>query len=103
MKNDREKVSEIDCFYFVFAPLIFPCARWPIAPAHFGHNKFFAARALVQLQSQVTIGGTRQYDELIDEKCRQLNKSGTSHDSALHLAQWMKGQFDESVNTISLQ
>ena len=32
---------------------------------------------------------------LIDEKCRILNKTGTSKASALHLANWMKGQLDK--------
>lgn len=39
---------------------------------------------------------------MVDEKCRQINKNGTSHDSALHLAQWMKGQFDESVIEVKM-
>lgn len=34
---------------------------------------------------------------MIDEKCRSLNKSGTCRGNAIHLAQWMKGQFDDSV------
>jgi hypothetical protein len=34
----------------------------------------------------------RHLDELIEHKCRQLGKSGASKGSALHLAQWMKGQ-----------
>ena len=32
---------------------------------------------------------------LIDEKCRILNKNGTPKSSALHLANWMKGQLDK--------
>lgn len=40
---------------------------------------------------------SKPFEELVDEKCRQINKNGISHGSALHLAQWMKGQFDESV------
>ncbi|XP_055595620.1 uncharacterized protein LOC129746143 isoform X2 [Uranotaenia lowii] len=40
----------------------------------------------------------RQVEELIDEKCRSLNKSGgVPKGSALHLAQWMKGQLDKQV------
>ncbi|XP_031634801.1 uncharacterized protein LOC116348077 isoform X3 [Contarinia nasturtii] len=50
-------------------------------------------------QSQATT--SRQFDELVDEKCRLLNKNGTSHGSALHLAQWMKGQFDESIKKLT--
>lgn len=35
-------------------------------------------------------------DEMIDEKCRQLNKTGgTSKGGAYHLAKWMKGQLEE--------
>lgn len=48
-------------------------------------------------QSLTTENTSKPFDELVDEKCRQINKNGTSHGSALHLAQWMKGQFDESV------
>lgn len=34
---------------------------------------------------------------MIDEKCRSLNKTGVPKGSALHLAQWMKGQLDKQV------
>lgn len=37
---------------------------------------------------------TRHIEDIIDEKCRILNKNGTPKGGALHLAQWMKGQFD---------
>ncbi|XP_055305800.1 uncharacterized protein LOC129570279 isoform X2 [Sitodiplosis mosellana] len=50
-------------------------------------------------QSQTT--ELKQFDELVDEKCRLLNKNGTSHGSALHLSQWMKGQFDESIKKLT--
>lgn len=44
---------------------------------------------------------SRQIEEIIDEKCRFLNKTGTSKGSAIHLAQWMKGQLDtEPVGNI---
>ncbi|XP_023175259.2 uncharacterized protein LOC111602435 [Drosophila hydei] len=36
-----------------------------------------------------------QIELLIDEKCRILNKTGTPKSSALHLANWMKGQLDK--------
>ncbi|XP_053676262.1 uncharacterized protein LOC128726473 [Anopheles nili] len=39
----------------------------------------------------------KQVEELIDEKCRKLNKTGVPQGSALHLAQWMKGQLDKQV------
>ncbi|XP_038107189.1 uncharacterized protein LOC6035972 isoform X4 [Culex quinquefasciatus] len=39
----------------------------------------------------------KQVEELIDEKCRSLNKTGVPKGSALHLAQWMKGQLDKQV------
>ncbi|RZF40107.1 hypothetical protein LSTR_LSTR002510 [Laodelphax striatellus] len=39
----------------------------------------------------------RGLDELIDHRCRQLGKSG-SKGSALHLAQWMKGQLGGSAD-----
>lgn len=48
-------------------------------------------------QSLTTENTSKPFEELVDEKCRKINKNGTSHDSAMHLAQWMKGQFDESV------
>ncbi|GAB0094975.1 hypothetical protein DMENIID0001_103010 [Sergentomyia squamirostris] len=41
-------------------------------------------------------------EEFIDEKCRQLNKSGTSRGGAVHLALWMKGQLDQAKK-IALQ
>ncbi|XP_049804965.1 uncharacterized protein LOC126248203 [Schistocerca nitens] len=34
----------------------------------------------------------QQLDELIELRCRRLGKSGASKGSALHLAQWMRGQ-----------
>lgn len=42
---------------------------------------------------------SRQFEEIIDEKCRILNKCGTSKGSAIHLAQWMKGQLDNNNGT----
>lgn len=39
----------------------------------------------------------KQVEELIDEQCRKLNKTGVPQGSALHLAQWMKGQLDKQV------
>ncbi|XP_037900466.1 serine-rich adhesin for platelets-like isoform X2 [Glossina fuscipes] len=38
---------------------------------------------------------SEQIEKLIDEKCRFLNKTGTAKSSALHLANWMKGQLDK--------
>ncbi|XP_037723544.1 flocculation protein FLO11-like [Drosophila subpulchrella] len=40
-------------------------------------------------------GHVEQIELLIDEKCRILNKTGTPKSSALHLANWMKGQLDK--------
>ncbi|XP_063235064.1 uncharacterized protein LOC134537975 [Bacillus rossius redtenbacheri] len=37
-------------------------------------------------------GSQRHLDELIEHRCRRLGKSGSSKGSALHLAQWIKGQ-----------
>ncbi|XP_058835219.1 uncharacterized protein LOC131692276 isoform X2 [Topomyia yanbarensis] len=39
----------------------------------------------------------KQVEEMIDEKCRSMNKTGVPKGSALHLAQWMKGQLDKQV------
>ncbi|XP_035907050.1 uncharacterized protein LOC118509900 isoform X2 [Anopheles stephensi] len=39
----------------------------------------------------------KQVEELIDEKCRKLNKTGVPQGSALHLAQWMKGQLNKQI------
>lgn len=36
-------------------------------------------------------------EELIDEKCNLLSKSGVSKEGTVHLAQWMKGQFNKQV------
>ncbi|CAB0015834.1 unnamed protein product, partial [Nesidiocoris tenuis] len=33
--------------------------------------------------------------DLIDHRCRQLGKSGVSKGSALHLAQWLRGELGE--------
>ncbi|XP_014251593.1 uncharacterized protein LOC106667875 [Cimex lectularius] len=33
--------------------------------------------------------------DLIDHRCRQLGKTGVSKESAMHLAQWMKGQLGD--------
>ena len=40
---------------------------------------------------------TKQLEELIDEKCNLLSKSGVSKEGTVHLAQWMKGQFNKQV------
>lgn len=37
---------------------------------------------------------TKHIEDIIDEKCRILNKNGTPKGGTLHLAQWMKCQFD---------
>lgn len=37
---------------------------------------------------------TKHIEDIIDEKCRILNKNGTPKGGALHLAHWMKCQFD---------
>lgn len=36
-------------------------------------------------------------ERLIDEKCNLLSKSGISKEGTVHLAQWMKGQFNKQV------
>lgn len=38
----------------------------------------------------------RVLEELIDEKCNLLSKSGVSKEGSVHLAQWMKGQFNKN-------
>lgn len=43
-------------------------------------------------EMDVNQGSTKQLNELIDHKCRQLGKTKTSKGSAMHLAEWMKGQ-----------
>jgi hypothetical protein len=40
---------------------------------------------------------TRRMERLIDEKCNLLSKSGISKEGTVHLAQWMKGQFNKQV------
>lgn len=46
--------------------------------------------SLSLLQSQSRL------DELIEHRCRQLGKSGSNKGSALHLAQWIKGELGVS-------
>lgn len=41
----------------------------------------------------------KQLNELIDHKCRQLGKTKTSKGSAMHLAEWMKGQLGNMRKT----
>ncbi|XP_073831447.1 protostome-specific GEF [Musca autumnalis] len=48
-----------------------------------------------QQNNRLTPQVSEQIEKLIDEKCRILNKTGTSKSSALHLANWMKGQLDK--------
>ncbi|XP_055390455.1 uncharacterized protein LOC129619296 isoform X2 [Condylostylus longicornis] len=48
-----------------------------------------------QQQQHRKINVAQHMETLIDEKCRILNKTGTSKASALHLANWMKGQLDK--------
>ncbi|KAG5674024.1 hypothetical protein PVAND_004015 [Polypedilum vanderplanki] len=36
----------------------------------------------------------RQLENFIDEKCSMLSKSGVSKEGSVHLAQWIKGQFN---------
>ena len=39
----------------------------------------------------------KQIEDLIDEKCHLLSKSGVSKEGTVHLAHWMKGQFNKQV------
>lgn len=39
----------------------------------------------------------RHLEALIDEKCHLLSKSGVSKEGTVHLAHWMKGQFNKQV------
>ncbi|XP_011209567.4 uncharacterized protein LOC105230479 isoform X1 [Bactrocera dorsalis] len=48
-----------------------------------------------QQQQKRHSNASEQIEMLIDEKCRILNKTGTSKSNALHLANWMKGQLDK--------
>ncbi|XP_054729033.1 uncharacterized protein LOC129238026 [Anastrepha obliqua] len=48
-----------------------------------------------QQQQKRLSNASDQIEMLIDEKCRILNKTGTSKSNALHLANWMKGQLDK--------
>ncbi|XP_066994271.2 uncharacterized protein PsGEF [Anabrus simplex] len=43
----------------------------------------------------------RHLDDIIEHKCRQLGKSGASKGSALHLAQWMRGQLGGSTGPLT--
>lgn len=40
---------------------------------------------------------TRRMERLIDAKCNLLSKSGISKEGTVHLAQWMKGQFNKQA------
>ena len=61
------------------------CSRIPLV--------FNIVSFVFSLQTPVPDNKSQQHlDELIEHKCRQLGKSGASKGSALHLAQWMKGQ-----------
>lgn len=40
---------------------------------------------------------TKGLEQIIDEKCNLLSKSGISKEGTVHLAQWMKGQFNKQV------
>lgn len=57
------------------------------------HFLFHAVSRVQSRSSKVP----KQVEEMIDEKCRNLNKTGVPKGSALHLAQWMKGQLDKQV------
>lgn len=39
----------------------------------------------------------KHLEALIDEKCHLLSKSGVSKEGTVHLAHWMKGQFNKQV------
>ena len=36
-------------------------------------------------------------EQIIDEKCSLLSRNGISKEGTVHLAQWMKGQFNKQV------
>jgi hypothetical protein len=77
---------------------------------------FFIRNSLLLVQSQVKANGnngshnnlidkiiesspkiTKRMERLIDEKCNLLSKSGISKEGTVHLAQWMKGQFNKQA------
>uniref|UniRef100_A0A336N172 CSON004268 protein n=1 Tax=Culicoides sonorensis TaxID=179676 RepID=A0A336N172_CULSO len=51
----------------------------------------------INQSTKLTSNVSKQIEEFIDEKCRNLNKSGTSKGGALHLAQWMKFQLEKQA------
>ncbi|XP_041448671.1 uncharacterized protein LOC111071657 [Drosophila obscura] len=60
-----------------------------------GHTGSGAAACAGHAHGHTHGHAVEQIELLIDEKCRILNKTGTPKSSALHLANWMKGQLDK--------
>ncbi|XP_069696401.1 uncharacterized protein PsGEF [Periplaneta americana] len=60
----------------------------------------FSLRRQTPMPECKSLGNSQRHlDDLIEHKCRQLGKSGASKGSALHLAQWMKGQLGGATMT----
>ncbi|XP_075157528.1 protostome-specific GEF [Haematobia irritans] len=72
-----------------------PLSDIGIASASIGSIKLSSMDSINLKNQQHNQQVPKQIEKLIDEKCRILNKTGTSKSSALHLANWMKGQLDK--------
>ncbi|XP_050331722.1 serine-rich adhesin for platelets-like isoform X2 [Bactrocera neohumeralis] len=75
-----------------------PLSDIGIASASIGsikHSSMDSINAKNSQQQKRHSNASEQIEMLIDEKCRILNKTGTSKSNALHLANWMKGQLDK--------
>ncbi|XP_028896240.2 uncharacterized protein LOC105212745 isoform X2 [Zeugodacus cucurbitae] len=75
-----------------------PLSDIGIATASIGsikHSSMDSINAKNSQQQKRHSNASEQIEMLIDEKCRILNKTGTSKSNALHLANWMKGQLDK--------
>ncbi|XP_036338749.1 uncharacterized protein LOC118748435 [Rhagoletis pomonella] len=76
-----------------------PLSDIGIASASIGSVKHLSMDSInaknSQQQQKRHSNASDQIEMLIDEKCRILNKTGTSKSNALHLANWMKGQLDK--------
>ncbi|XP_033610256.1 uncharacterized protein LOC111871707 isoform X3 [Cryptotermes secundus] len=60
----------------------------------------FSLRRQTPMPDCKSLGNSQRHlDELIEHRCRQLGKSGASKGSALHLAQWIRGQLGGAAMT----
>ena len=83
--------SIVNFFFHQFLPLLQSQVKTNVN--NIMNNKTNTIEKKIETSPKIT----RRMERLIDEKCNLLSKSGISKEGTVHLAQWMKGQFNKQA------